>query len=112
MPNLLSYSKGGAGHRGVDTSIEGVKHVQPGLPKLQGLVLGAIADAGCNGLIGDEIAKRLDWEKFRVRPRTSELRIVGKIVDSGKRRKSEAGISSIVWILPEHLNIRQGTANA
>jgi hypothetical protein len=72
-------------------------------PRLQGMVLRTIGDAGPEGATGDEIAERLDWEKFRVRPRTSELRVAGKIVDSGKRRKSAAGISSIVWITPDHL---------
>lgn len=103
MSSLLSYAEGGAGHRGVATSIEGAEHIQPALPRLQGLVLGVIGKAGRHGAIGDEIADRLGWEKFRVRPRISELRKVGKIIDSGRRRKGAAGVSAIVWVTPEFL---------
>lgn len=88
----------GAGHRGVDTSVEAAVVINDKLPMLQGQVFATIASAGERGMTGDEIAAALGWEKWRVRPRTSELRRMRRIIDSGQRRKSDAGVSSIVWI--------------
>lgn len=86
-----------AGHRDIDTSIAAAELINAALPKLQRSVLSVIAAAGAHGATGDEIAAVLAWERHRVRPRTSELRRLGKIVDSGWRRPSLAGIASIVW---------------
>lgn len=105
MADVPSYADGGPGHRGIETSIAGASHIAKALPRLQSSVLGVIREAGVHGATGDEIAAALDWERFRVRPRTSELRKDGKIVDSGRRRPSVAGIASIVWITPDHLKI-------
>lgn len=91
-----------AGHRGVDTSIAAAEEINKALPRLQASVLGVVVGAGEHGTTGDEAAIALGWERFRVRPRTSELRKAGRIVDSGRRRDSLSGISSIVWIAREH----------
>lgn len=92
------------GHRGDnDTSIAAAAHIAPDLPHLQRLVRGVIADTKDYGATCDEIATALEWNRFRVRPRTSELRAAKRIVDSGVRRKNAAsGISAIVWVLPEY----------
>ncbi len=92
-----------AGHRGVDTSIAAAEAINGDLPRLQSMVRGAIADAGPKGITCDEIAAVLGWNRFRVRPRTSELRTAKRIADSGRRRKNAAsGIAAIVWILPKY----------
>lgn len=101
MTGPTSYGDGGAGHRGVDTSIAAALHIEPALPRLQRDVLGVIRAAGGHGATGDEIAAALGWERHRVRPRTSELRRDKRIVDSGERRPSFAGIASIVWTVAE-----------
>jgi hypothetical protein len=93
-----------AGHRGVDTSIAGADLIAEKLPLLQASVLGVIVAAGERGATGDEIAALLGWERHRVRPRTSELRNMRRIGDSGHRRPSDLGIASIVWISAEHLD--------
>jgi len=90
-----------AGHRDIDTSVAAAEVINESLPRLQRSVLSVIAAAGAHGATGDEIAAVLDWERHRVRPRTSELRRLSKIVDSGNRRDSLAGIASIVWVLPK-----------
>jgi hypothetical protein len=100
MPDIPSYADGGAGHRGVDTSIAAAQAIQNSLPRLQKAVFAAIRDAGSRGITCDEIAHVLGWDRFRVRPRTSELRRDGRIVDSGARRESLSGIASIVWVIP------------
>lgn len=103
ISDLLPYSDGGAGHRGVDTSVAGAEFIADKLPKLQADVFGVVSAAGWCGATGDETAAILEWPCHRVRPRTSELKNAGRIVDSGRRRLSQAGVASIVWITPEHL---------
>lgn len=101
--NLTPYTGGGAGHRGTDTAMAAAEHINDALPRLQRSVLAVIAKAGEHGATGDEIADALGWERWRVRPRTSELRGTRRIADSGKRRLSKAGVAMIVWVLPRHL---------
>ena len=91
-----------AGHRGVDTSMAAAEVINKSLPRLQSSVLGVIVGFGEIGATADEVAYLLGWERFRVRPRTSELRKSGRIVDSGRRRDSQSGIASIVWIAREY----------
>lgn len=92
------------GHRGVDTSIKAAEAIAGDLPHLQRLVRAVIADAGIRGVTCDEIAAALGWNRFRVRPRTSELRAADRIADSGQRRRNAAsGINAIVWVLPQYV---------
>lgn len=103
-----------AGHRGVGGSVEAAEVITTNLAYLQAQVVKVIGAAGSHGATGDEIARELSWEKYRVRPRTSELRKLSRIMDSRKRRRSEAGISSIVWVLPQFagpLQHKEGAAN-
>jgi len=92
------------GHRGIDTSIAAAESIADQLPKLQASVMAAVLAAKDRGVTGDEIAAHLGWERHRVRPRTSELRRLGRIADSGLRRPSQMGIASIVWIGRDYLN--------
>ena len=92
----------GAGHYGSDTAIAAAEVINRALPQLQNDVFGVIAGAGCHGSTADEVAVALGWERFRVRPRTSELRKAGRIIDSGFRRDSLSGIASIVWVAREY----------
>ena len=91
-----------AGSYGLGGSDAAAEQITPKLPALQALVTGVIEDAGPRGATGDEIAARLGWDKYRVRPRTAELRKLGRIMDSRQRRPSETGIRSIVWVLPRY----------
>ena len=94
------------GHSSVDTSIAAADDLAPLLPALQRTVLHVIAVAGATGATGDEIAATLGWERWVVRPRTSELRNRGVLIDSGRRRINAAsGRNAIVWTLPEYAEI-------
>jgi transcription initiation factor IIE alpha subunit len=100
-----------AGHRGLGGSVKAAELMTPELPHLQRSVLAVIEAAGERGVTGDQIAKALGWDKYRVRPRTAELRKLGKIIDSRQRRPSDTGINSIVWALPCYSTpISMGTA--
>jgi hypothetical protein len=86
------------GHRQVDTSIAAAAALTPKLGRLQRLAAAAIRGAGTHGLMADEVAARLELDRWSIQPRTSELRRKGVIRDSGKRRPNSTGKRAIVWI--------------
>ena len=67
------------GHRSVETSIAAANAIAPKLGRLQRLAQTAIRDAGSHGLTADELAARLDMDRWSIQPRTSELRRKGLI---------------------------------
>ena len=86
------------GHRNVDTSIAAANALAPKLGRLQRMALQAIRDAGWLGLTADELAARMDMDRWSIQPRTSELKRKGLIRDSGQRRPNATGKMAIVWI--------------
>jgi len=56
-----------------------------------------------DGLTADECAAGVLESILAIRPRFTELRARGLIVDSGLRRKNDSGRLAIVWIEPRHL---------
>ena len=96
------------GHRDVDTSVAAAEAIAPTLGRLQRIVFHAIRDAGEYGLTTHELAARLDMGRDSVQPRTSELRRLGKIMDSGRRRPNANGKAAIVWIAAETVEAANG----
>jgi len=90
------------GSYGLGGSDEAARRMKSVVGRQHQMVMSVIEAAGAQGVTGDEIAARLDWDKYAVRPRTAELRKAGKILDSQKRRPSLTGINSIVWIAAAH----------
>ena len=88
------------GHRGVDTSIAAADAIAPKLGRLQRLAETTIRAAGFEGLTADELAARLEMERWSIQPRTTELRRKGIICDSGRRRRNVTGKAAIVWVVP------------
>ena len=86
------------GHRNVDTSIAAANALAPKLGRLQRMAEAAIREAGAHGLTADELAARLDMDRWSIQPRTSELRRKGRIRDSGTRRPNSTGKRAIVWV--------------
>lgn len=86
------------GHRGVETSVAAALALAPKLGRLQGMALTAIRDAGWLGLTADELADRLELDRWSIQPRTSELKRKGLIRDSGQRRPNASGKLAIVWV--------------
>ena len=86
------------GHRGVETSIAASEALLPKLGRLQTMALAAIKEAGWLGHTADELAERLEMDRYSIQPRTSELRRKGLIRDSGQRRPNSSGKLSIVWV--------------
>lgn len=86
------------GHRNVDTSVAAAADIAPSLGPLQRMAERAIREAGAAGLTADELASRLEMERWSIQPRTSELRRKGRIRDSGQRRPNRTGKRAIVWV--------------
>jgi hypothetical protein len=86
------------GHRNVDTSVAAAAALAPKLGRLQYMAQNAICEAGWLGLTADELAARLDMDRWSIQPRTTELKRKGLIRDSGQRRPNSTGKQAIVWI--------------
>lgn len=86
------------GHRNVETSIAAANALAPKLGRLQRLAHETIRAAGWLGLTADELAKRLEMDRYSIQPRTSELKRKGLIRDSGQRRPNATGKQAIVWV--------------
>ena len=52
-----------------------------------------------NGLTGTELAQRLKKNLLTIRPRTTEMKILGIIIDSEKTKKNDAGKPEIIYKL-------------
>lgn len=85
------------GHRGLETSVAAADALTPKLGRLQRMALAAIREAGAHGLTADELAARLDMDRWSIQPRTSELKRKRLIRDSGQRRPNATGKMAIVW---------------
>jgi hypothetical protein len=97
MTDLPAYPHA-PGDRGTDTSAEAAAAIAADCGRLQRLVFTAVFAAGEAGLTTNEIAARLEIGRDSIQPRTSELKALGRIRDSGRRRANANGKSAIVWI--------------
>lgn len=88
------------GYRMTDTSFAAAAHAANTSEAVRNRVIAAIQSTG--PMTADETARVLDLSVLAVRPRFTELRLTGKIRDTGKRRKNESGRSAIVWAVVEH----------
>lgn len=81
-----------------DTSAAAAEAISATADRIRELMLQAIRHAGTAGLTADEAADRLRLSVLTARPRCTELRQCGAIVDSGLRRRNRSGRSAIVWV--------------
>jgi plasmid replication initiation protein len=87
------------GHRDIDTSIEAASAVAQVSGPVRRMVYHAIGEVGGRGLTSYELADRLRMEHGTVQPRTSELKALGFIRDTGQRRPNKRGRNAIVWVV-------------
>ena len=90
----MPYTAEGVGYRHTDTSRAAVPQSRKAL-LLRSLVFGAIYEGG--PMTCDDVARKLSISPLSTRPRLTELRKLGWIKDSGKRRTLDSGKSGIVW---------------
>lgn len=88
------------GFKRTDTSREAAEAMKPSAATLRDKALRAIERAGANGLTAEELAATLGVERVSIQPRTSELRELEQIEDSGLRRSNGSGRRAIVWRIP------------
>lgn len=96
--NLQNYPDD-PGYRNTDTSEAAAEDMKPSAKFIRQKVFEAIKAADVIGLTTEEIADRTGIEYRSVQPRTSELRVEGRIMDSGQRRKNATGKAAIVWVV-------------
>jgi len=81
--------KGGGG-----TSRQAADVIAPKAKTLRERVLAALERGDCTP---EEVVAQTGVDIYSIRPRFSELKNMGIIRDSGKRRTSRGGLRSIVW---------------
>jgi hypothetical protein len=93
------YPDGLPGHNQTDTSTEASESVVTRLREKQLEVLLAIRGAGPAGMTAHEVSERLQTMPVQsVNSRTNELAKLGRIEDSGERRRGPYGKRVIVWV--------------
>lgn len=93
-----------------ETGYEAAESVAGDVVRLRGLTVRCVGAAGRDGLTSEELAEVAQVTFAAIQPRTSELRAIGAIVDSGQRRHNRSGRRAIVWTLPQYAAKREGGA--
>ena len=95
-----------AGYKNFDTSKKAASEINTKVGYLQTVVLDALADFG--DLTADQCAKLVNQSVLTIRPRFSELKTLGKIRDTGQRRKNDSGKTAVVWSVKD---VKHGIEN-
>lgn len=95
----MPYTTAQTGYKATDTetsqqAAEAAAHTAPSL-RLR--VLQSIRQAP-DGMTADEAAQALDASVLAIRPRVTELKDAGLIVQSCGRRKNASGRRAVVWV--------------
>ena len=88
-----------AGHRGVKTSKQSADDINPKLSRLKKMILIELYNVFPDGLTGSELSKITKRNLLTIRPRTTELKLLGLITDTETVRKNDGGKSEIVYKL-------------
>lgn len=79
-------------------SVEAAEAIKPDANRLRQVVYDAISRAD-NGLTDEEGIAETGLSPSTYRPRRVELVRAGKVVDSGRTRKTASGRSATVWVM-------------
>ena len=82
------------GAKARETSFEAARAIKPAADRLRRLTLDALRQCP---MTADEVAAYLGLDKLSIRPRCTELLAMGKIIETGLRRKNASGRSAAVW---------------
>jgi len=88
-----------AGHRGVRTSIQSAEEINPHISRIKKMIAIELESVFPNGLTGTELALRLKKNILTIRPRTTEMKLLGIIMDTEKTKKNDAGKPEIIYKL-------------
>jgi predicted ArsR family transcriptional regulator len=105
VTDLFAYPHA-PGAQDTDTSRAAASDAAATAPRLRGKALAILERS--NGLTADQVAARLGLSILSIRPRCTELSRLGKIRDTGERRRNASGKNAIVWaaVQPARLNGR------
>lgn len=92
----MPYEPNGPGWKQGATSADAAAKIAPRAETLRQMALDALRAAG-EPMTADEIAARLCQDRLSIRPRISELKSAGRVVDSGQRGKTQAGKNAVRW---------------
>lgn len=93
----MPYEPEGPGWKQGDTSAQAAAEMAPKAATLRQMALDALREAD-EPLTADEVAARLRMDRLSIRPRITELRNAGRVVDSGQRGTTRAGKTAVKWI--------------
>lgn len=96
--DLFRYPDG-PGYRNQDTSKLAAEAMSASAPLLRERCLAVLA---FGPKTPDEVAQRLDLSILSVRPRFTELARMGRITDTGQRRRNASGRMAKVWTIQEN----------
>lgn len=85
-----------------ETSREAAESMVEAAPTREAKVLALANLNGPYGCTADEVEAAFEWERRSSAPRIASLKKLGKIVDSGIRRKGRSGRNQAAWVLPEY----------
>jgi len=88
-----------AGHRGVRTSIQSAEEINPYISRIKKMIAIELESVFPDGLTGTELALRLKKNILTIRPRTTEMKLLGIIMDTEKTKKNDAGKPEIIYKL-------------
>lgn len=86
------------GFKQYGTSQEAADAIEPQAHTLRGKALAEIKGAGKHGLTADEVADHLGRSVLSIRPRVSELLVLGLIERNHQRRKNASGLFADVYV--------------
>ena len=90
------------GFKKTDTSEDAADKMVSKAATMRGQIMEMLEDETWAGVAADEAAENFGFIVVSCRPRFSELKALGVIVDSGRRRESAYGAKQIVWVLPRY----------
>lgn len=88
-----------AGHRGVRTSIQSAEEINPYISRIKKMIAIELESVFPDGLTGTELALKLKKNILTIRPRTTEMKLLGIIMDTEKTKKNDAGKPEIIYKL-------------
>lgn len=80
------------------TSREAARRIEPAQIPIRGRVLRHLIERGEAGATDDEAEAVLGIRALTYTPRRRELVMLGLVRDSGRRRRTGAGRSAVVWV--------------
>ncbi len=83
---------------GSDTSLAAARSIARGITATHRRLLALFELAKDYGYTDDEMERALEMRHQSVSARRRELVLLGKVVDSGKRRVTSSGRTAAVWI--------------